>query len=199
MGLNYGIVFPEDEAKANVKAFRSAHPKLVATWKAFGAAARDAILAPGTKVFVETNTKFFFFVQQNFLFMSLPSGRLLSFPFPKWEMWKMPWGDMQMCVTHWWVNTMAGSRWEKRGISGASLMQSAVQGLARDVIMPVAIRLDGMGYPTVLRQHDEILCHVPDNAAYTVDVFLKEFVKVPDWCPDLPITADPWVGPRFKK
>ena len=69
--------FPEDipraEAEEIVKLFRTNRPKLVATWKAFGEAAREAVNNPANIYPVETNERFKFFVKGIFLFMLLPN------------------------------------------------------------------------------------------------------------------------------
>jgi len=197
--LNYGLTIEEKEAQEGINAFRESRTKLVKTWAAFGEAARNAILEPGVKHKVETNNLFSFLSHKEFLFMHLPNGRVLSFPYARWEMWMMPWGKEQMCITHMWVNTMKGSKWERRGLSGASLMQSAVQGLSRDILMEAMLRLEDAGYPHIMRVHDELTALVPNDPSYSLDFFAEKFVEVPTWCRDLPIICDPWKGKRFRK
>jgi DNA polymerase len=188
-----------EEAKLWTNLFRLAHPKLVETWKAFGVAAKEAILQPGSIQKVETNPIFSFVFKAQMLYMRLPNGRLLVFPFARYEKWLMPWGEKAMSVTHMWCNNAKGNKWERRGISGASLMQSADQGLSRDVLMEAALRVEEAGYPTIFRVHDEVNVLVPDDARYRIDRFKKLFEQVPEWCPDLPVTSDVWEGKRYRK
>lgn len=199
MGAKHGLAVSDKDAKLWTNLFRMAHPKLVATWKAFGVAAKDAILKPGTIQNVETNPLFSFLFKEEMLYMHLPNSRLLVFPFARYEKWMMPWGEEAMSVTHMWCNNEKGNRWERRGISGASLMQSADQGLSRDVLMESALRVEALGYPTIFRVHDEVDCLVPDDARFNLEVFKREFEKVPEWCADLPLTSDVWEGTRYKK
>jgi DNA polymerase len=199
MAANYGIKFEDDEAQQIVNAFRTARPKLVRTWHAFGDAAAAAIQNPGNQVKVDTNHSFSFLFKDEFLFMQMPNGKLLSFPFAKYEMWMMPWGKKQMSVTHMWINTQAGSKWERRGISGASLMQSAVQGLSGCLLMEANLRLGKEGYDVRFRVHDELTSLVRDDASSNLEHFTKVFTQVPAWAEGLPVEADPWRHGRYKK
>ena len=202
MAENYGIAFEEDEAEEIVKAFRKSRPKLVATWKAFGDAAMNAVNDPGNVYPVETNDKFQFFVRGIYLFMLLPNRRLLAFPYPKWEKVKAPWStpkkvELIWQVTHMHVDTVK-KKWMRRALSGASFMQSAVQGLSRDILMEAILRLEDAGYPHNFRVHDEST-HTVDEHRDSLDAFTSIFSQVPDWCSDLPIAADPWEDKRYHK
>lgn len=201
MAKNYGIIFEQDEAQEIVNAFRAARLKLRQTWKAFGAAAIEAILNPGHRCNVATNPIFSFVFNGGHLFMRFPDGKILCFPFAKYEMWMMPWGKKQMSVTHMWVNNMPGGnhRWERRGISGASLMQSAVQGLSGRLLMQGNLRLVEQGYDVRWRVHDELTAIVPDDASSNLKHFTRVFTELPEWAEGLPVEADPWEGRRYKK
>jgi DNA polymerase bacteriophage-type len=204
MAENYGIEFADDEADQIVKAFRTSRPKLVATWKAFAEAAREAVNNPANIYPVETNERFKFFVKGIFLFMLLPNKRLLAFPFPRWEEVKAPWSTEEKPakiwqVTHMHLDSTRGRKWLRRAISGASLMQSAVQGLSRDILMEGILRLEEVGFPHLFRVHDEVTCSVDEFSGQTLENFTEIFSQVPEWCSDLPIAADPWQGERYHK
>jgi len=200
-------VFPEgtdpELAKQIVKAFRDARPKLTATWKAFGEAAKMAVLNPGDVFPVETNERFRFFIRGIYLFMLLPNNRLLAFPFPKWEEITAPWSTKEKpakiwAVTHMHLDSTRGRKWIRRGISGASFMQSAVQGLSRDILMEGILRLESNGFSHRFRVHDEVTC-VVDEKWNLLEWFTELFSQVPEWCSDLPVSADPWCDKRYKK
>jgi DNA polymerase len=156
---------------------------------------------PITTVVGKAVTPYCFSIEpkEQHLFMRFPNGKLLSFPFAKYEMWKMPWGKMQMSVTHMWINTQNGNKWERRGISGASLMQSAVQGLSGQLLFEANLRLVKAGYDVRFRVHDELTALVPDDASSSLDHFTKVFTESPEWAEGLPIAADPWRNRRYKK
>jgi DNA polymerase len=98
-----------------------------------------------------------------------------------------------------WVNIQNGNKWERRGISGASLMQSAVQGLSGQLLFEANLRLRKEGYDVRFRVHDELTALVPDDASSSLDHFTKVFTESPEWAEGLPIAADPWINRRYKK
>jgi DNA polymerase len=200
MGKNYKLDFAEKEARKIVNDFRKVRKKLVDSWYAFGDAARDAVLTPGIKSHVSTNRIFSFTMEGNYLFMQLPSGRRICFPFAEWKMWSTPWGENRMQVTAMWQNIYKGKKWERRALSGGSLLQSAVQGLCRDILVEAQLRLEERGYPIIMSVHDECTAIVPENdSRYSLDEFKRIFKQVPKWCRDLPINSSGWEGKRYRK
>ncbi|MGD9156898.1 MAG: DNA polymerase [Desulfobacteraceae bacterium] len=198
MAQNYGLSFTKEKRIELVNAFRQARPGLVKSWESFGDAARKAMENPGYEVPVSTNQKFKFSQQGHWLFLHLPNNRRICFPFAQWIPWKTPWGQIKMSVTHRWMSSYT-RKWERRSITGASLFQSAVQGLSRDVLMEAHRRLEQNGYKIVMTVHDELMAQIIDDASSNLDHFNRLFKQNPSWCPDLPIDSDPWRGERYKK
>lgn len=192
-----GLNTSDDEAQKIVDDFRAGRPKLPQSWKAFGAAAMEAVESPGTLAMVSTNVKFKFQMYGRHLAMHMPSGRKLWFPFAEVREVKTPWGELRDAVTAMWVSSFT-HKWERRALIGSSLFQSAVQGLSRDVLLEAQLRIDPV-FPVIGSVHDEIISHHPDDPALSVQAFQKLFSQVPAWCPDLPIGSDPWSGKRYKK
>ncbi len=198
MGEKYGITFTKDEAVRIVNAFRAARSKLVDMWGFFGNAARDALLNPGYKINVKENPLFFFIVKGEWMYLGMPNGQHIHFPFPEWRMWTTPWGQRKEQVTYMSVNSQT-RKWERQSSTGASLFQSAVQGLSRDVLMEAHKRVESAGYPVIMTVHDELVSRVPDTADFKLDDFIELFVQNPKWCKDLPLSCDSWEGYRYKK
>lgn len=104
MAHNYRIVVPNERADELKIAWRNAHPKTRSFWYALERAALNAVRnAPKTDK--ETSKSYYagsriestnehdrdlckigFFATKSFLFMRLPSGRLLSYPYPQIKM-----------------------------------------------------------------------------------------------------------------
>ena len=77
--------------------------------------------------------------------------------------------------------------------------ENVVQAIARDVFMAGLRRAILSGYPVVLRVHDELVCEVPDDPAYTHDR-LAEFMAVnPGWTAGLPLAAEGFTCYRYRK
>ena len=133
----------------------------------------------------------------NYLFLILPNGRKLSFPFPEVEEenWR---GRRVKNVTAMWVSSYT-RKWERRKIIGSNFFQSAVQGLCRDIIMEAHVRLEKAGYRNILSVHDESLNSVPDDDSYHIKEYSKILSMQVAWCPKLPIESDCWEGDRYRK
>jgi DNA polymerase len=192
-----GLDITREDAGKMSRDFRRGRPKLPKTWRAFGDAALEAVKNPGQPVLVRTNVKFSFCMFGPHLAMSIPSGRKLWFPFARAGEEMAPWGKMVEHVSAMWVNSVT-KRWERRVITGASFFQSAVQGLARDVLMEAQLRIDPV-YPVIGSVHDECFSLTPATPEYSIQGFQKLFAQVPTWCPDMPIDSDPWQGRRYRK
>jgi len=202
MARKMGIDISEKEAEEWIKDFRKGRKRLVDTWWAFGDAALEAMADPGVYKYPETkelgpDTRFKFIKKGQYLFLVLPNGRHLSFPFPevRQEQFK---GRSQSVVTAMWVDNYT-KKWSRRVITGPSFFQSAVQALCRDLLMEAHLRVEAEGFPLMLSVHDEQQSEVPDDARYQVKEYERLMCIVPTWANRFPIAADCWEGYRFKK
>ena len=90
-------------------------------------------------------------------------------------------------------------KWEWLETYYGKLVENIVQAIARDVFMMGMKRAILSGYPVVLRVHDELVCEVPDDPAYT-DERLSEFMAAnPSWTAGLPLAAEGFTAYRYRK
>jgi len=80
MAVGYGVKIPDEEADQLKDKWRAAHPNVKAFWFDIEAAAVEALESPGRNV---ECGKVLFRKHGSFLFLRLPSGRSLSYPYPK--------------------------------------------------------------------------------------------------------------------
>lgn len=84
---NYGLVLTMEEAAEIVAAYRRQHPKVKQLWHDVGEAALQAVKhRKTTRV-----GKLLIGMKDIFLFIKLPSGRKIAYPFPKVELQTAPW------------------------------------------------------------------------------------------------------------
>jgi DNA polymerase len=204
MAVKMGIYMSPQQAVKYIKDFRRGRKRLVATWYAFGDAAVAAMENPGKYCSPEyengtvIDRRFKFLRQGKYLFLILPNGRKLSFPFPKIVEEEFQ-GYMRKNIHAMWVDNYT-KKWTYRNITGASFFQSAVQAICRDIIMEAHLRVEAeLDMPLILSVHDEGMSEVDDDDRFTTKAYGKLMCVQPDWCKDFPLAADCWEGYRFKK
>lgn len=90
MAVNYKVEVSDKEADRLKVAWRGAHPNTKELWYEMERAAVAAVEAPGEAVRA-ANSRIVFKKVRSFLFMRLPSGRELVYPYPTLAMKEMPW------------------------------------------------------------------------------------------------------------
>ncbi|PWT84875.1 MAG: hypothetical protein C5B56_14880 [Proteobacteria bacterium] len=99
-----------------------------------------------------------------FLFIELPSGRSISYPFVRLfrrERGSIAVGFMDNAIlTGGWTEYRPG-----RGMWGGGFTESIVQGIARDILAATMLRAEAAGRPVVLHVHDAIICEVSNDIA----------------------------------
>ena len=99
-----------------------------------------------------------------FLFITLPSGRSISYPFVRLfrrerGFWAVSFMDNAI-LAGGWTEYRPG-----RGMWGGGFTENIVQGIARDLLAAAMTRLEASGYPIVLHVHDAIVCEVPNGVS----------------------------------
>jgi DNA polymerase len=126
-----------------------------------------------------------------FLQIKLPSGRKLSYPYPRIEI-----EDLRHEVVVF--KDGSAGRWRDCRAYGGLWTENIVQAISRDLLAEAMIWIEAAGYPIVLHVHDEIVAEVPDGFGRTEE-FTKLMIQSPSWALGLPIAATSWTGKRFRK
>lgn len=188
---------PEEELLDIRDRWRTANPSIVQFWAVVEAAAREAVntsqrieLHDGRLVFAReldpTNG-------QDFLTIRLPNGRKLYYVQP--HMGVNHFGRPSLC---YWGMNQTTKKWEVLETYGGKLVENITQATARDCLAEAVERLETAGYPVVFHIHDEVVIDAPPGRDSLEDV-VNIMRQVPDWAPGLPLNADGWVNPFFKK
>jgi DNA polymerase len=130
-----------------------------------------------------------------YLFIKLPSGRKLAYPYPTIAI-----EDLENEVVVF--KDASAGQWRDirhgNGAYGGIWTENVVSAICRDLLAAAMLRLEKAGYRIVLHVHDEIICEVPIGFGST-DEFTKLMITPPAWALTLPIAASAWTGPRFSK
>jgi hypothetical protein len=177
--------------------WRRSHPRTVAFWYDLDRAAIKAVRSPGEIV---PCGRVSFQHEGDYLFMTLPSGRRLAYPFSRIEKTegnKKHASKSIVVFKDWQKNKWDDCRYGK-GAYGATWIENLVQAVARDLFAAAMPRLEAAGYPIVLHVHDEIVAEVPDGFG-SEEEFKALLLTLPPWAMDLPLNAKTRNGPRFCK
>jgi DNA polymerase len=172
--------------------WRAAHPKIVRTWYRLNRAAILAVKRPGELVKLGLLE---LWSTESFLFLQLPSGRRIAYPFP--SIIKNNFGEDAVSfydnAAGKWVPCRFG-----QGAYGGTFFENAVQGTARDLLYHALAAIHQASHKICLHVHDEI---VVEAGKGTVDLnsFTKLMVRRPKWALNLPISAQTFRSIRYIK
>lgn len=202
MAKNYGVKVTDTRANEIKKAWREAHPAIVAYWTGLEIAAKRAIRKPGVKYYAETDytkgdAKISYVFKDKFLMCTLPSGRTISYYDPKLQVKKMSWGEERLTITYMSEDSQRNNKWCRVKTYGGKLAENVTQAVARDILAENMLLIDPI-YPIVLHVHDEAVSIVAESQA-DVSHYETLMSALPSWAAGLPIAAEGWAGKRYRK
>lgn len=191
---DWGIKISEDQAKEIVEAYRKKYWRVKNMWYGLYDAALEAIAQPGT---VHTYNSLKLRVIDDFLYMRLPSGRLLAYYKPELKMVLTPWKAKKLAFTHMGTNTYT-RKWERLIVIPGRLFENAVQATARDCLTEAMLRLEKANYGMIGCVHDENISLVDENFG-SIEEYNNLMKQRPSWALDCPIECEGYEGARYKK
>lgn len=181
--LEMGIL--EEELQPLVTAWREANPNIVSMWWDFDNAIKNAV-----KMHSSTESHGIKFTwRSGMLFITLPSGRKLSYIKPKI-------GENQFggeSVTYEGIG--ATKKWERLESYGPKFVENVVQAISRDLLMNAIKTLSHCFICGHV--HDEIIIECSDKVS--LEVLCQQMARTPDWMPDILLRADGYVTEFYKK
>jgi DNA polymerase len=180
--------------------WRAGHPKIQQFWRDLEDTAVAAIESPGQVLKLGFLS---FLYTGNTLFVRLPSGRSLVYPFAHLKDVLVPWkgknGEdlFKPSVRYMGVDSYT-KKWQRQATYGGKLAENVTQAVARDVMAEAMMRVEAAGYPIVLTVHDEILVE-PLKGQGSLDEFSAIMAESPTWAVGLPIAVGAWEGARYRK
>ena len=184
--LDMGLT--EEELPPLVAAWRKANPHMVQFWWDVDAAAVKAVTEKQkTKV-----GKIIFEYKSGILFITLPSGRKLSYVKPRMAVNKFGRDGLT------YEGISENKKWSRIETYGPKLVENIVQGTARDLLAEAMLRVEKKGYPIVMHCHDEIIAEVPEDSG-SVDEMCEIMAVQPKWAEGLPLRADGFECRFYKK
>lgn len=206
MGKTYGVKVSDAKADEFKNAWRAAHPKIKATWYAIEKAAVSAVLRPGDVFECGHPGRVAKFRKVgSFLWLLLPSGRVICYPYPKilegeyggqLTYMTVPGQDKSQII----ADPKNSNNWARVSTYGGSLFNNIVQGFCRDLLAECLLALDSNGAAIVLHTHDDIVLEVDEEKSGRAREAMQQMMRTPPaWAAGFPLHADCGVMKRYGK
>ncbi len=191
--LEMGV--PENELQPLVDAWRSANPNIVRLWWNVDKAVKTAIRQKTTVQLFHLK----FSYRSGMLFITLPSGRALSYPKPR--LCENKFGGESVC----YMGPGPTRRWEQIESYGPKFVENIVQGISRDLLVHAMFQLQSDSKRTVPLGPLDIVAHVHDeviletDSAVTVEEVADKMSVTPHWAKGLILCGDGYSCDYYRK
>ena len=196
---NYGVSVPEETAKLVVETYRDTYYEVPELWIGIEKAAMLA-MTTGRECFAANGRLSFKLLRlknnQLFLYMKLPSGRLMAYPQARLEIVTTPWGAKKKAITYRkWID----NGWRKESTYGGKLVENAVQAISRDIMYAGMDNVSKAGFTIIMQVYDEAISYAPEGFMNLEDYENLLCEPMPDWCRGIPLAAEGKILTRYSK
>lgn len=191
--LDMGLT--EEELPEIVRRWRSSNKRIVDLWYGIENAALE-VMRTGQPVGIRgliIARECDYNNQQDFLTITLPSGRKLFYAKPF-----ISTNDWGKDALYYKGLNQETKKWETVPTYGGKLTENVVQAIARDCLAESLKRLVANGYQTVMHIHDEAVIDAPGQGEDLEKVTELMGQPIP-WANGLPLRADGYVTAFYKK
>lgn len=137
------------------------------------------------------------FVEDDFLYIVLPSGRKLAYYQPRVKMRVPSWGGEHKPTIEVRQPGNKGSL-QKKVLYGGLITENICQAIARDILAETIIRLEDNKFQVIFHVHDEIISEVPLGSDRS-EKFKALMKHTPDWAKGIYLDADFMRTPYYVK
>jgi len=185
MGRGYGVRFEEAQARRIVDAWRRANPWAVLFWQDLERAYMSAMRHPGHEF---TAGRITYVYDKQHLWYMLPSGRVLCYPFAKFE------GEHLTYAKASWKPAADATEWPRARLWGGLACENVTQASAHDILRAALRQCDGV----TAHVHDEIVIETAEPERVRAELE-RIMVTPPDWAVGLPLAVEAKVMARYGK
>lgn len=185
MGRNYGVIMPESDSRRIVDAWRRSNAWAVRYWGKLEDAYTRALRNPNREFSAGRVT---YLYDGQHLWYALPSGRILCYPFAKFE------GDEITYIKAAWKPAADAKEWPRARLWRGLACENITQAIAHDLLREALRQLPNV----VLHVHDEIVLESPDPET-DAELLRKVMCTTPAWASGLPLNAETEIMARYGK
>ena len=179
----------DSEMESIIKKWRDSSPNICKLWREVENLAKQAIQE---KKFVSYKKNISFESNGEFLFITLPSGRKISYAFPRITLEN----DKENIAYNGTIQAIGGCG--RNFTWGGKLDENIVQATARDCLAESMLRLDRAGYKIVMHVHDEIISEM-EKGKGSLDEVVAIMSEPISWAKGLVLTADGYETEYYRK
>lgn len=180
-----------------VRKWRKANPKIVALWEEMQECAFEAVRYQ--RPVTGSVRNLVFDCNGDYMTIQLPAGRKLFYCRPHFKD-VSPSGRVSKTLYYEGLDQKT-KQWLSTDLYGGKITENIVQAIARDLIGYAMLQLENNGYGITMHVHDEAIAEIPADG-YEQEYYNKmvELMSTPpDWAADLPLNADGYITPFYKK
>ena len=183
----------KEEMVTTVRKWREANPHIVRLWRCIE---RAAVRTIQTGQATEINRGVRFWMLDNNLCVTLPSGRNLCYPDAQFGEVETKYGTAEERI-HYAGTNQTTKKWERIETYGGKMTENLVQAIARDILGVVLLRAKLAGLDVVFHVHDEIIVEAdPSTPLSEVEAL---FSKPIAWAEGLPLKGAGYTTPYYLK
>jgi DNA polymerase bacteriophage-type len=191
MGRAYGVVMTESDSRRIVDAWRRSNQWAVKYWAKLEEAYTRALRNKGREFSAGRVTYLF---DGQHLWYALPSGRILCYPFAKFE------GENITYVKAAWKPAADAKEWPRARLWKGLACENITQAIANDLLRHSMRVLTAKNLDIVLTVHDEIVLESPIETIDVASQILRDVMCTPpDWAQGLPLDAEVDTMKRYGK
>ena len=196
--LNFGadkLGMSDEEIAETVALWRERSPRICALWRTLERAAKRCVVSG--QPFITTIKGVRFDMEQGILWMTLPSGRRISYFGAKYEEGTGQYNRGRKTLSYMGKDQKTG-KWCRIETWGGKLVENLVQATARDCLRDAMLALVDRGYDIRAHVHDEVIITEPIGGR-SVEEVCAVMGQTPAWAPGLPLRADGYETPFYMK
>jgi DNA polymerase len=187
----YDMDVSEEFGQRVVTTYRSMYPNIPRCWNQVNADLKACVC--NKEIIVRE--KYAMAVQNDFLFIRLPSGRCLAYYKPSFA------GNGE--VQYQGVNSQTKKE-ENVKIYGGKIVENIVQAIARDILANAMLNIDSETcFDVIISVHDEIIAEFPSDTMVRAETYKDAFEKCmlnqPVWAENIPLAVETTIKRRYEK
>jgi DNA polymerase len=189
---NMNVEMTQEFAHECVQVYRQSYPEIPSAWRKLEKA---ATLACQTGLPHSTCRVLFHAIPNKLLYITLPSGRRLSYIRPQLE--ETTWGGEPSYKLSYENNILGG--WGRTHTFGGKILENDVQSVSRDILAAGMLRAAEAGFSIVMHAHDEIVACEEIGSPLNGEKLRECMIAPLDWALDLPLGAEAYEAERYRK